>query len=84
MSTDSYLVIGGCGFLGSHIVDLLLERGERSVSVFDLIIRDADIERWGAGKVTVFSGDLTNAASVSKAVREVFSLFSSIVIFVSP
>ena len=83
MSTDSYLVIGGCGFLGSHIVDLLLERGERSVSVFDLIIRDADIERW-AGKVTVFSGDLTNAASVSKAVREVFSLFSSIVIFVSP
>ena len=64
-------------------MDLLLERGERSVSVFDLIIRDADIERWD-GKVTVFSGDLTNAASVSKAVREVFSLFSSIVIFVSP
>lgn len=41
-SSDSYLVIGGCGFLGRHIVEQLLERGESQVSVFDIVQRHFD------------------------------------------
>lgn len=37
-----YLVIGGCGFLGRHIVDALLGRGETNVAVFDIVQRHFD------------------------------------------
>lgn len=39
---ESYLVVGGCGFLGRHIVEQLLERGEQSVAVFDIVQRHFD------------------------------------------
>lgn len=39
---EHYLVIGGCGFLGRHIVEALLGRGETNVSVFDLVQRHFD------------------------------------------
>jgi hypothetical protein len=39
---ESYLVIGGCGFLGRHIVEQLLERGETEVAVFDIVQRHFD------------------------------------------
>ena len=50
---ESYLVVGGCGFLGRHIVEKLLARGEKEVAVFDLVQRHfdesvlhSDISRW--------------------------------------
>jgi sterol-4alpha-carboxylate 3-dehydrogenase (decarboxylating) len=46
---DSYLVIGGCGFLGRHIVEQLLARGESEVAVFDIVQRHFD--RWANGVV---------------------------------
>ena len=33
-SKEQYLVIGGAGFLGSYIVQALVDRGESSVAVF--------------------------------------------------
>lgn len=36
------LVIGGCGFVGRHIVEHLLARGETKVAVFDLVQRHHD------------------------------------------
>ncbi|KAJ3522868.1 hypothetical protein NMY22_g11698 [Coprinellus aureogranulatus] len=33
---ERYLIIGGAGFLGSHIVEALLARNEKSVTVYDL------------------------------------------------
>ncbi len=41
-SPDAWLVLGGAGFIGSHIVDLLLARGERCVVVDDLSSRYSD------------------------------------------
>jgi len=39
---ESYLIVGGCGFLGRHIVEQLLAREETQVSVFDIVQRHFD------------------------------------------
>ncbi|MCM8526750.1 MAG: NAD-dependent epimerase/dehydratase family protein [Lentisphaeraceae bacterium] len=57
------LVTGGGGFLGRHIVNLLLERGD-SVSIFNRSIHK-DLEERG---VTCFTGDLRDYNAVKNAV----------------
>lgn len=58
---DVYLVIGGSGFVGRHIVLQLLERGD-SVSVFDIVQRYHD--------VPFYSGDICEQDQVSNAIRK--------------
>ncbi len=49
---ERYLVVGGGGFLGRRIVDMLLERGEK-VSVFDLrqTFTDERLEAYHVGDI---------------------------------
>lgn len=61
-SRDIYMVIGGNGFLGRHIVQQLLNRGD-IVSVFDIVERYND--------VTFYSGDISDQESVASALRKV-------------
>ncbi|WVR04593.1 hypothetical protein IAU60_001601 [Kwoniella sp. DSM 27419] len=63
-SGESYLVVGGCGFLGRHIVEQLLARGENEVAVFDIVQRHFD------NNVTFFIGDLSKAEDVENALRK--------------
>lgn len=56
-------MIGGCGFLGRHMVEGLLRRGYR-INVFDIKVT------FGAEGVTFFTGDLCN-----KQVRDIVSVF---------
>lgn len=59
---DVYLVIGGSGFLGRHIVQQLLARGD-NVSVFDIVQRYDD--------VPFFSGDISEKEQVAAVLRRV-------------
>lgn len=59
---DVYLVIGGSGFVGRHIVNALLARGD-TVSIFDVVQRYHD--------VPFYTGDLTEEGSVSEALQKV-------------
>lgn len=62
----SVLVVGGCGFLGHHIVRLLLEQhgGEGTISVLDL---HTNHNRFPG--VTYYNGDITKLEEVRAAYR---------------
>ena len=64
-SQQSYLVIGGCGFLGRNIVEALLTRGELQVAVFDLVQRHFDTN------VQFFTGDISDEMAVSNVIQKV-------------
>jgi NAD(P)-dependent dehydrogenase (short-subunit alcohol dehydrogenase family) len=63
---DVYMVIGGNGFLGRHIVQQLLERGD-IVSSFDIVERYNDVQ--------FYSGDISDQESVASALRKVLIFF---------
>lgn len=70
-----YLVTGGAGFIGSHIVSALLEQG-KSVRVLDNFSTGRRENLSGlAGKLEVLEGDLRDRAIVRKALRDVEMVF---------
>ncbi|KAJ7095924.1 C-3 sterol dehydrogenase [Mycena belliarum] len=60
MPRDIYLVIGGSGFVGRHIVQQLVARGD-TVAVLDLVQRYHD--------VPFYPADITDQAQVAAALR---------------
>ena len=63
------LVVGGCGFLGHHVVDLLLRDYAAKVSVVDL--RCTNNRRPDADGVQYFDGDITDAARLVSIFEEI-------------
>jgi UDP-glucose 4-epimerase len=75
-----YLVTGGAGFIGSHIVETLLEQGE-SVRVLDNFStgKRENLEvltaQFGVSRLEIIEGDVRNAARVGEAVRGIEIIF---------
>jgi nucleoside-diphosphate-sugar epimerase len=75
-----YLVTGGAGFIGSHIVHTLLEQGH-SVRVLDNFSTgkrenlDGLSEQFDGNRLEVVEGDLRDASRVEQAVRGVDVVF---------
>lgn len=68
------LVTGAAGFLGGHLVDMLLERGDE-VRAMVRPIEDSDYLRSLSG-VEIVYGDLTNMASLQRAVKGVERVYN--------
>lgn len=67
-TNEGYLVIGGSGFLGSYIVQALVDRKERNVAVYDLAKPGkADVVEG----VTYFCGDILNEKQLIDCLEKV-------------
>jgi nucleoside-diphosphate-sugar epimerase len=69
------LVTGGAGFIGSHIVDALLERGARVRVVDNLSTGHVRNLEGAKGRLDFLEGDLADAAVARKAVEDVELVF---------
>jgi nucleoside-diphosphate-sugar epimerase len=75
VTTAKYLVTGGAGFIGSHIAEALLERGE-TVRVLDNLATGRQVNlRTLEGRVQFVQGDLRNSDTIKTAVQGVEVIF---------
>eukprot|EP00547_Thalassionema_nitzschioides_P018891 CAMPEP_0194239550 /NCGR_PEP_ID=MMETSP0158-20130606/5971_1 /TAXON_ID=33649 /ORGANISM="Thalassionema nitzschioides, Strain L26-B" /LENGTH=387 /DNA_ID=CAMNT_0038974039 /DNA_START=118 /DNA_END=1281 /DNA_ORIENTATION=+ len=73
---DAYLVVGGCGFLGKRIVEVLLERGERNIAVFDIATANKDYNIIDP-RVKHIPGDVTNLSNLKAACADIDTVFAT-------
>lgn len=70
-----YLVTGGAGFIGSHLVDALVRAGNRVRVLDDLSTGRRENLDESYGKVEVVAGDIRDTACLGHAVRGVSGIF---------
>lgn len=73
---DNVLVTGGCGFIGSHLVDRLLQLGHR-VRVLDALLEQVhwDSPRQLPADVEVIEGDVRNRALLESVLEGIDVVF---------
>ena len=64
------LILGGAGFIGSHIVDALVVRGHR-VRIFDLPNINTQNLKQSIDSVEILSGDFNNVNDISPALEDI-------------
>jgi nucleoside-diphosphate-sugar epimerase len=70
-----YLIVGGHGLLGSHLVEGLLARGENQICIFDRAASPLFAKEIDSGIVTVHLGDLADLAALRRACSDVDVVF---------
>jgi UDP-glucose 4-epimerase len=71
----TYLVTGGAGFIGSHIAEALLKRGDRVRILDNLVTGDRRNITALPGKVDFIEGDLVNPRDVERSLDGVEVVF---------
>ena len=71
----TFLVTGGAGFIGSHIAEALVSRGDRVRVLDDLCTGHVGNLNRLEGKVEFIKGDVVDARTVASAVRGVDCVF---------
>lgn len=72
----TYLITGGAGFIGSHVAEKLLQRGEQVVVLdnfndyYDPILKRANINRIEHPNLTVVEGDVRDIDVVNRTVAD--------------
>lgn len=80
-----FLVTGGSGFVGSHVVDELVKRGAEEVIVFDKVVRDENLAQARAdGNVRTIEGDVTDLDQLTSAAEQVDGVFHLAVLPIGP
>jgi CDP-paratose 2-epimerase len=77
---NKILVTGGCGFIGSNLVDRLLSRGQYAVAFDNLSRRGAEKNAdWLRGKhgakFELIRGDICDARAIAHAARDVDAIY---------
>ena len=77
---NKLLVTGGCGFIGSNLMDRLLTRGENAVAFDNLSRRGSAINaEWLRGRhgslFELIQGDIRDAGAVAEAVRDADAIY---------
>jgi UDP-glucose 4-epimerase len=78
LANRRFLITGGAGFIGSHIVDDLLQEGAADVRVLDNLARGSrsNLEKaLSSGRVSFIEGDVRDAALVDELVHGVDYIF---------
>src|SRR5262245_27341981 len=76
-----FLVTGGAGFVGSHVVDSLLEHDAAEVVVLDLEPREDHLRgALESGRVRLVSGDVTDPATLAAPFAGIDGLFHAAVL----
>jgi len=84
ISGSSFLVTGGSGFIGSHVVDRLVAEGA-DVVVFDKRVREENLaDALPSGRVRTLEGDVTEPAAVRQAAEGVAGVFHMAVLPLGP
>jgi nucleoside-diphosphate-sugar epimerase len=82
---NRFLVTGGSGFIGSHVVDRLLAEGAGEVVVFDSRPRPENLdEALESGRVRIVEGDVTAPASIAEAMAGAGGVFHMAVLPLGP
>ena len=85
ISRNAFLVTGGSGFIGSHVVDRLVAEDAGAVTVFDNRIREENLtEVLASGRVRTIEGDVTDPAQIRAAAEGVAGIFHMAVLPLGP
>jgi UDP-glucose 4-epimerase len=78
-----FLVTGGSGFIGSHVVERLAAAGAGEVVVFDQQVREENLAGLD-GRIRVVTGDVTDPAALADAADGVAGVFHMAVLPLGP